>query len=230
MAPLVDISFARTPGAWMKDNESSGAQRITVLIADDHMLLREGIAAVIQGENDMAVVADASNGREALERYREYRPDVTLMDLLMPQMDGLAAIEAIRGEFPEARIVILTTYRGGAQALRALKAGAVGYLLKSLIRTELLESIRAVHAGRRHIPPEIAAELAEHAADESLSDRELRVLTCVAAGNSNREVAEQLSVGEETVKAHMKNILSKLRAKDRTHAVTIAMKRGIIRV
>jgi DNA-binding NarL/FixJ family response regulator len=214
----------------MKDKESSGAGQITVLIADDHMLLREGIAAVIQGENDMTVVAEASNGREALERYREYRPDVTLMDLLMPQMDGLAAIEAIRGEFPEARIVILTTYRGDVQALRALKAGAAGYLLKSLIRTELLESIRSVHAGRRRIPPEIAAELAEHAADEALSDRELRVLTCVAAGNSNREVAEQLSVGEETVKAHMKNILSKLRAKDRTHAVTIALKRGIIRV
>jgi DNA-binding NarL/FixJ family response regulator len=214
----------------MKDNESSGAGQITVLIADDHMLLREGIAAVIQGENDMTVVAEAGNGREALERYREYRPDVTLMDLLMPQMDGLAAIEAIRGEFPEARIVILTTYRGDAQALRALKAGAAGYLLKSLVRTELLESIRAVHAGRRRIPPEIAAELAEHAADEALSDRELRVLTCVAAGNSNREVAEQLSVCEETVKAHMKNVLSKLRAKDRTHAVTIALKRGIIRV
>jgi DNA-binding NarL/FixJ family response regulator len=228
MDPLVDTPFARTPRVWMKDEESSGSERITVLIADDHMLLREGIAAVIHGENDIAVVAEASNGREAVERYREYRPDVTLMDLLMPQMDGLAAIEAIRAEFPEARIVILTTYRGDAQALRALKAGAAGYLLKSLIRTELLESIRSVHAGRRRIPPEIAAELAEHAADEALSDRELRVLTCVAAGNSNREVAEQLSVGEETVKAHMKNILSKLRAKDRTHAVTIALKRGII--
>jgi DNA-binding NarL/FixJ family response regulator len=230
MDPLVDSSVGCAAGAWMKEKESSGAGQITVLIADDHMLLREGIAAVIQGENDMTVVAEAGNGREALERYREYRPDVTLMDLLMPQMDGLAAIEAIRGEFPEARIVILTTYRGDAQALRALKAGAAGYLLKSLIRTELLESIRAVHAGRRRIPPEIAAELAEHAADEALSDRELSVLTCVAAGNSNREVAEQLSVGEETVKAHMKNILSKLRAKDRTHAVTIALKRGIIRV
>jgi DNA-binding NarL/FixJ family response regulator len=230
MDPLMDSSVGCAAGAWMKDKESSGAGQITVLVADDHMLLREGIAAVIQGENDMTVVAEASNGREALERYREYRPDVTLMDLLMPQMDGLAAIEAIRGEFPEARIVILTTYRGDAQALRALKAGAAGYLLKSLIRTELLESIRAVHAGRRRIPPEIAAELAEHAADEALSDRELRVLTCVAAGNSNREVAEQLSVGEETVKAHMKNILSKLRAKDRTHAVTIALRRGIIRV
>jgi DNA-binding NarL/FixJ family response regulator len=228
MDPLVDSSVGCAAGAWMKEKESSGAGQITVLIADDHMLLREGIAAVIQGENDMTVVAEAGNGREALERYREYRPDVTLMDLLMPQMDGLAAIEAIRAEFPEARIVILTTYRGDARALRALKAGAAGYLLKSLIRTELLESIRAVHAGRRRIPPEIAAELAEHAADEALSDRELRVLTCVAAGNSNREVAEQLSVGEETVKAHMKNILSKLRAKDRTHAVTIALRRGII--
>jgi DNA-binding NarL/FixJ family response regulator len=230
MDPLMDSFSACTSGALMTNNESSEVKRITVLIADDHMLLREGIAAVIQGESDMSVVAEASNGLEAVERYREYRPDVTLMDLLMPQMDGPAAVEAIRAEFPEARIVILTTYRGDAQALRALKAGASGYLLKSLIRTELLESIRSVHAGRRRIPPEIAAELAEHAADEALSDRELRVLTCVASGNSNREVAEQLSESEETVKAHMKNILSKLRAKDRTHAVTIALKRGIIQV
>jgi DNA-binding NarL/FixJ family response regulator len=193
-------------------------------------MLREGIAAVIQGESDMAVVAEATNGREAVERYREFRPDVTLMDLLMPQMDGLAAIEAIRAEFPEARIVILTTYRGDVQALRALKAGAAGYLLKSAIRTELLEAIRSVHAGRRRIPPEIAAELAEHAAEESLSGRELKVLKFVAAGNSNKQVAAHLCVTEDTVKAHMKNILSKLGANDRTHAVTIAIKRGIIQM
>jgi len=211
-------------------SEASVAKPISVMIADDHPLLREGIAAVIQGESDMVVVAEASNGLEAVDRYREHRPDVTLMDLLMPRMDGLAAIVAIRSEFPEARIVILTTYRGDAQALRALKAGAAGYLLKSLIRTELLEAIRLVHAGRRRIPPEIAAELAEHAADDSLSERELAVLKWVAAGNSNREVAVRLSVTEETVKAHMKNILSKLGANDRTHAVTIALKRGIIEI
>jgi DNA-binding NarL/FixJ family response regulator len=212
----------------MSENESTQGKRISVLIADDHPLLREGIAAVIQGEVDMTVVAEATNGAEAVLRYREFRPDVTLLDLLMPQMDGIGAIEAIRAECPTARIVILTTYRGDAQALRALKAGASGYLLKSLIRTELLESIRAVHAGRRLIPPEIAAELAEHAGDEVLSDRELSVLALVASGNSNRETAVHLSVSEETVKAHMKNILSKLNANDRTHAVTIAIKRGIL--
>jgi DNA-binding NarL/FixJ family response regulator len=211
-------------------SEASVAKPISVMIADDHPLLREGIAAVIQGESDMVVIAEASNGLEAVDRYRVHRPDVTLMDLLMPRMDGLAAIVAIRSEFPEARIVILTTYRGDAQALRALKAGAAGYLLKSLIRTELLEAIRLVHAGRRRIPPEIAAELAEHAADDALSERELAVLKCVAAGNSNRQVAMQLSVTEETVKAHMKNILSKLGANDRTHAVTIALRRGIIEI
>lgn len=211
-------------------SEASVAKPISVMIADDHPLLREGIAAVIQGESEMVVVAEASNGLEAVDRYRVHRPDVTLMDLLMPRMDGLAAIVAIRSEFPEARIVILTTYRGDAQALRALKAGAAGYLLKSLIRTELLEAIRLVHAGRRRIPPEIAAELAEHAADDALSERELSVLKCVAAGNSNRQVAMQLSVTEETVKAHMKSILSKLGANDRTHAVTIALRRGIIEI
>lgn len=211
-------------------SEASVAKPISVMIADDHPLLREGIAAVIQGESDMVVVAEASNGLEAVDRYRVHRPDVTLMDLLMPRMDGLAAIVAIRSEFPEARIVILTTYRGDAQALRALKAGAAGYLLKSLIRTELLEAIRLVHAGRRRIPPEIAAELAEHAADDALSERELSVLKCVAAGNSNRQAAMQLSVTEETVKAHMKSILSKLGANDRTHAVTIALRRGIIEI
>jgi DNA-binding NarL/FixJ family response regulator len=214
----------------MNDKESTKSGKISVLLADDHPMLREGIAAVIQGESDMAVVAEATNGREAVERYREFRPDVTLMDLLMPQMDGLAAIEAIRAEFPEARIVILTTYRGDVQALRALKAGAAGYLLKSAIRTELLEAIRSVHAGRRRIPPEIAAELAEHAAEESLSGRELKVLKFVAAGNSNKQVAAHLCVTEDTVKAHMKNILSKLGANDRTHAVTIAIKRGIIQM
>jgi DNA-binding NarL/FixJ family response regulator len=203
---------------------------IRVLIADDHPMMREGISSVIQGESDITVVAEASNGLEAVEQFKKHHPDVTLMDLSMPRMDGVAAIGAIRAEFPKARIVILTTYRGDVQALRALKAGAVGYLLKNLIRTDLLEAIRAVHSGRRSIPPEIAADLAEHAADDALSERELRVLRCVAAGNSNRQAAEQLCVTEETIKAHMKTIFSKLNANDRTHAVMIALKRGIINI
>jgi DNA-binding NarL/FixJ family response regulator len=206
------------------------AQKITVLIADDHPLLREGIAAVIQGEPDMMVVAEANNGLEAIDCYRQHRPDVTLMDLQMPRMDGVTATNAIRAEFPEARVVILTTYRGDVQALRALKAGAVGYLLKSLIRTELLQAIRSVHMGRRQIPPDIAADLAEHAGEDTLSDRKLDVLRRVAAGNSNRQVATQLSISEDTVKAHMKSISSKLSANGRTHVVSIAIKRGIIDV
>jgi two-component system, NarL family, response regulator len=201
-----------------------------VLIVDDHPLLREGIVAVIQGEKDMQLAGEASNGREAVERFRELRPDVTLMDLQMPETDGLAATIAIRAEWPEARIVMLTTYRGDTQALRALKAGAVGYLLKSMIRTDLLDAIRSVHAGHRHIPVEIAAELAAHVTDDALSPRELEVLRRVAAGNSNRLVADQLVLSEDTVKTHMKSIMSKLSANDRTHAVTIALKRGIIDV
>ena len=210
--------------------EEMVARKITVLIADDHPLLREGIAAVIQGEPDMMVVAEANNGLEAIDCYRRHRPDVTLMDLQMPRMDGVTATNAIRAEFPDARVVILTTYRGDVQALRALKAGAVGYLLKSLIRTELLQAIRSVHMGRRQIPPDIAAELAEHAGEDTLSDRELDVLRRVAAGNSNRQVATQLSISEDTVKAHMKSISSKLSANGRTHVVSIAIKRGIIDV
>jgi DNA-binding NarL/FixJ family response regulator len=206
------------------------ARKVTVLIADDHPLLREGIAAVIQGEPDMMVIAEANNGLEAIDCYRQHRPDVTLMDLQMPRMDGVTATNAIRAEFPEARVVILTTYRGDVQALRALKAGAVGYLLKSLIRTELLQAIRSVHMGRRQIPPDIAADLAEHAGEDTLSDRELDVLRRVAAGNSNRQVATQLSISEDTVKAHMKSISSKLSANGRTHVVSIAIKRGIIDV
>jgi DNA-binding NarL/FixJ family response regulator len=206
------------------------SQPITVLIVDDHPLLREGIAAVIQGEADMAVVAQACNGHEAIEAYRRHQPNVTLMDLLMPEMDGVAATTAIRAESPTARIVMLTTYSGDAQALRALKAGASGYLLKSLIRTDLLDAIRCVHAGQRRIPREVADGLAEHVHDDALSARELDVLRRVAGGNSNRRVAAQLGISEDTVKAHMKNILSKLDANDRTHAVTIALKRGIIDV
>ena len=201
---------------------------IKILTVDDHPLLREGLAAVIQGEPDMVLVAEATNGQEALERFRLHRPDVTLMDLQMPGMNGIDAMTAIRGEFPSARFIVLTTYPGDVQVLRALKAGACGYLLKNMLRKDLLDTIRIVHAGKRRIPPLIAADLAEHVADDALSEREIDVLRSVAAGNSNKLIAEQLAVSEETVKGHMKSILSKLGANDRTHAVMIALQRGFI--
>jgi DNA-binding NarL/FixJ family response regulator len=201
---------------------------IRILTVDDHPLLREGIAAVLASETDMVLVAEASNGREAVEQFRAHRPDVTLMDLQMPLMTGTDAILAIRTEFPDARIIVLTTYGGDAQAVRAFDAGASGYLLKSMLRKELVETIRSVHAGTRRIPPEIAVEMAEHHADDSLTEREIEVLREVAAGNANKMVADHLDISEETVKAHMRSILSKLGANDRTHAVTIALKRGII--
>jgi DNA-binding NarL/FixJ family response regulator len=201
---------------------------ISVLIVDDHPLLREGIAAVIDGQPDMQVVAEAGTGQEAIALFCKHLPDVTLMDLGMPVMDGVEAIIAIRAQHPQARIVILTTYGGDAKALRALKAGASGYLLKSLIGTDLLDAIRSVHAGLRSVPREVAAELAQHVGEELLTERELQVLRQVAGGNSNRRAATHLGISEETVKAHMKNILGKLSANDRTHAVTIALKRGII--
>jgi DNA-binding NarL/FixJ family response regulator len=203
-------------------------KKIRVLAVDDHQLLREGIAAVIEGETDLELVAEATGGQEAIELFRIHRPDVTLMDLQMPGMNGIDAILAIRTEFPSARCIVLTTYQGDIQALRALKAGACGYLLKNMLRKELLETIRAVHAGKKRIPPEIAAELADHVTDDALSDREVEVLRRVAMGNSNKIIASQLDVSEATVKGHMKSILSKLGANDRTHAVTIAMKRGFI--
>lgn len=201
---------------------------ITILVVDDHPILREGIAAVIDGQPDMLLVAEASNGIEAVERYRVQRPDVVLMDLQMPQMGGVEAIRTIREGFPTATILVLTTYKGDVQALRALKAGAQGYLLKSALRKELVETIRNLSAGKRCIPSEIAAEIAGHALDDDLTAREVAVLTCVAGGNSNKAVAALLTISEETVKAHMKSILAKLDARDRTHAVTIALKRGII--
>jgi|SRR5215813_8617936 len=204
--------------------------RIRILIVDDHPVLRDGIAAVLAAENNMELVAEANNGREALEKFRLYHPDVTLMDLQMPVMNGTEAISAIRQEFPHARIIVLTTYGGDAQATRALKAGASGYLLKNTLRKELAETIRAVHAGKKKIPAEIAVEMAEHHAEDALSEREIEVLRRVAAGNANKIVADHLSISEETVKAHMRSILYKLCANDRTHAVTIAVKRGIIEI
>jgi DNA-binding NarL/FixJ family response regulator len=212
----------------MTNPAMTAADPIKVLTVDDHPLLREGIAAVIEGQPDMLLIGEATSGVEAIASFRALRPDVTLMDLQMPEMNGIEAIIAIRDEFPEARIVVLTTYNGDMQALRALKAGACGYLLKSMLRKDLLDTIRAVHAGRRRIPAEIATQIAEHASDDALTGREIEVLRRVAAGNTNRQVAAQLAIVEETVKAHMKSILSKLGAKDRTHAVTIALKRGII--
>lgn len=200
---------------------------IRILTVDDHPLLREGIATLLATQADMELVAEAGNGHEAVEQYRKHRPDVTLMDLQMPEMSGIDAMSAIRGEFPEARIIVLTTYTGDVQVVRALKAGARAYLLKASLRKELLETIRSVHGGQRRVPPEVAAEIAEHAADESLTAREIEVLRLIAGGNSNKEVAAKLFVTEETIKGHVKNILGKLGANDRTHAVTIGLKRGI---
>jgi DNA-binding NarL/FixJ family response regulator len=201
---------------------------IRILTVDDHPLLRKGIAALVNAEPDLKLVAEASNGNEAMVAFRSHRPDITLMDLQMPEVDGLEAIRAIRSEFPEARIIVLTTYSGDTQVLRALKAGARGYMLKGHVHKELLDTIRAVHAGQKRIPPEIAAELADHATDDALTEREIDVLRLIAAGNANKQIADHLSIGEATVKSHVTNILSKLGANDRAHAVTIGLKRGII--
>jgi DNA-binding NarL/FixJ family response regulator len=201
---------------------------IRVLLVDDHPLMREGIAAALENHQDIMLVGAGADGAEAQALFRELRPDVVLMDLQMPGMSGIEATSSIRSEFPDARIVVLTAYRGDVQITRALKAGALAYLLKSALRSDLVDTIRAVHAGRRRLSTEIAAEVAEHLMDDALSDRERDVLKSVAAGNSNKIVAEWLGISEETVKSHMRNILSKLSANDRTHAVTIALKRGII--
>jgi DNA-binding NarL/FixJ family response regulator len=201
---------------------------IRVLSVDDHPLLRGGIAALIGIQTDMELVAEACNGLEALEQFRRHHPDITLMDLQMPEMSGIDAISAIRGEFPEARIIVLTTHAGDVQVSRALKAGARAYLLKGSLRNELLETIRAVHAGQKRVSSEVAAEIAEHSTDDALTPREVGVLRLVAKGNANKEIAAQLSLTEETVKSHIRNILAKLEANDRTHAVAIGVKRGII--
>ena len=201
---------------------------IRILSVDDHVLVREGIAALIANQSDLEVVAEAANGREAIELFRKHHPDVTLMDLQMADIGGIDAINSIRGEFPEARIIVLTTYGGDVLVARALKAGARAYLLKSLLRKELVDTIRAVHAGQKRLTAEVAAEIAEHSLDAALTAREIDVLKIVASGNSNKEIAARLSISEETVKGYLKNILAKLRANDRTHAVTIGLKRGII--
>jgi DNA-binding NarL/FixJ family response regulator len=207
-------------------NEDS--KRIRILAVDDHPILRQGIAGLIADESDMTLVAEAANGREAIQQFRAHHPDVTLMDLQMPEMNGLDAMLAIRGEFPEARIIVLTTYTGDVQARRALQAGARAYLLKNSLHKELLDTIRAVHAGRKNLSPEVSFDLAEHAAEEALSPLEVRVLRLIAEGNSNKEIAARLSVTEDSAKGHVRNILSKLGANDRTHAAMIGIKRGII--
>jgi DNA-binding NarL/FixJ family response regulator len=207
---------------------SADHNSIRILAADDHPLLRHGIAAILASQPDLSLVAEASNGREAIEQFRAHSPDVTLMDLQMPEMNGLEAMIAIRGEFPDARIIVLTTYNGDVQVLRAMKVGARAYLLKSLLDKELLETIRAVHAGKKTLSADVSYELAEHAMDEALTPGEVDVLRLIAGGNANKQIAEQFSITEDTVKGRVKNILSKLGANDRTHAAMIGMKRGII--
>ena len=207
---------------------SRDSDAIRILTVDDHPLLRDGIAGLIADESDMLLAGEAANGREAIEQFRRLHPDVTLMDLQMPEMNGVDALTAIRAEFPDARVIVLTTYTGDVQIMRALKAGAFGYLLKSLLRKELLTTIRAVHAGKKALSPEVSCELAEHAVHDAVSPAEVRVLRLIAEGKSNREIAAHLLTTEDSVKNHVKAILSKLGANDRAHAVVIALKRGII--
>jgi len=207
---------------------STGTSRIRILAIDDHPVVRQGIAGLVGIQPDMILVGEASNGREAIQQFRMHHPDVTLMDLQMPEMNGLDALIAIRNEFPDARIIVLTTYAGDAQILRALKAGAQAYLLKNTLHKELMETIRAVHAGKKTLSPEVSYQVAEHATDDTLTPAEVAVLRLIAAGNANKQIADQLSITEETVKSRVKCILSKLGASDRTHAAMIGLKRGII--
>ena len=207
---------------------SAGPPQIRILVADDHAVVREGVRGLIAGQPDIVVVAEASNGREAIQQFRIHRPDVTVMDLQMPEMNGVDAVSAIRIEFPGAKIIMLTTYVGDVQIFRALKAGAQGYLLKAVMHKELPDNIRTVYAGRKVMAPEAAAQVAEHSGEEALTPKELEVLRLIAAGNANKEIGAQLSISEESVKSRVKNILGKLGARDRTHAVTLGLKRGII--
>jgi len=207
---------------------SGDTTAIRILVVDDHPVVQEGVEALVRRQSDMRIVAQATNGREGIEQFRAHRPDVTLMDLQMPEMNGLDALIALRGEFADARIIVLTTYLGDMQVLRAVKAGACGYLLKNALHKELLDTIRAVHAGKRYISPEASYELAEHASGDLLTPAEVRVLRLIAEGNANKEIAAQLSVSEDTVKGQVRNILSKLGANDRAHAAMIGVKRGII--
>jgi len=200
------------------------------MVVDDHPMMRAGLIEALSSQADMRVVGEASDGREAVARYGELRPDVTIMDIAMPQLCGVKALQEIRGEHDNARVVMLTTYKGDAQIMRAVQAGAAGFLLKSTLRRELLDTVRSVHRGQRCIPPEIAMELAQHMGQGPLSPREMEVLHYAASGHSNRRIAERMTISEETVKAHMKNVLAKLAANDRTHAVTIALRRGIITI
>src|SRR5271165_1809261 len=206
------------------------ASPIRILVVDDHPVVRAGVETLVTGQADMTIVAQATNGREAIQQFRSHHPDVTLMDIQMPEMNGLDALIVIRNESPEARIIMLTTYAGDAQVLRAIKAGAQGYLLKSALHRELLETIRGVHAGKKALSAEVSYEVAEHATDDALTPAEIRVLRLIAQGNANKEIAEQLSVSEDTVKGQVRNILSKLGAKDRTQAAMIGVKRGIIQL
>jgi len=207
---------------------STSSSQIRVLTVDDHALVRDGIAGLISVQSDMIMVGQACTGREAIQQFRSLQPDVTLMDLQMPEMNGIEALITIRNEFPDARVIVLTTYAGDVQILRALKAGAQAYLLKNTLHRELLETIRAVHAGKKALSAEASYEIAEHATDDALTPAEVAVLRLIAAGNANKQIADQLSITEETVKSRVKNILSKLGANDRTHAAMIGLKRGII--
>ena len=209
---------------------SSDPSPIRILAVDDHPLIRQGIAALVASQSDMIMVGEAANGLEAIQQFRTHRPDVTLMDLLMPEMNGFDAMIAIRNEFPEARIIVLTTYSGDVQVLRALKAGARAYLLKNTLHKELRETIRGVQAGKKALSPEVSFQLAEHATDDALTPAEIRVLRLIAEGNANKEIAARLSISEETVKGQVRNILSKLGANDRTHAAVIGANRGIIEI
>jgi DNA-binding NarL/FixJ family response regulator len=209
---------------------SSEQVSIRILVVDDHPVVRQGIAVLVETQSDMALVAEASNGREAIQQFRAHRPDITVMDLQMPEMNGLDALTAIRGEFPDAKIIVLTTYAGDVQILRALKSGAQGYLLKSTFHKELVDTIRAVYSGKKRLSPEVSHEIAEHSTDDALTPAEISVLKLIAAGNANKQIADQLSITEDTVKWRVKNILSKLGAHDRTHAAMIGVKRGIIEI